>query len=94
MRHYIIAKFRPEVDWRALVEPVRAIFEETLEIEGVTGVWVYPSNSDRENRFHLMVEMELTPAALAAYDVSKPHLRWKETYGPLLESKTIFDRES
>ncbi len=94
MRHYIIAKFQPGVDWHALVEPVRAIFEETLDIEGVTGVWVYPSNSSRENRFHLMIEMELTPAALEIYDRSAPHLRWKETYGPLLENKTIFDRES
>lgn len=94
MRHYIIAKFKPGVDWKPLVEPVRAIFAETLAIEGVTGVWVYPSNSSRENRFHLMIELELTPAALAVYDASAPHLRWKETYGPLLESKTIFDRES
>lgn len=94
MRHYIIAKFKPGVDWRPLVEPIRAIFEETLTIEGVTGVWVYPSSSSRENRHHLMIELEMTPDALAAYDVSAPHLRWKETYGPLLESKTIFDRES
>lgn len=94
MRHYIIAKFKPGVDWRPLVEPILAIFEETLAIEGVTGVWVYPSSSSRENRHHLMVELELTPAALEAYDASAPHLRWKETYGPLLESKTIFDRES
>ena len=40
-----------------------------------------------------MIELELTPEALKRYDVSQPHLRWKETYGPLLESKTIFDRE-
>ena len=93
MRHYIIAKFRPGVDWPTLVEPVRAIVEETLSIEGITGVRVYPSNSSRENRHHLMIELELTPEALKRYDVSQPHLRWKETYGPLLESKTIFDRE-
>ena len=61
MRHYIIVKFKPEVDWGVLVEPIRALFQRTLDIEGITG--------------------EL-------------HFRWKETYGPLLESKIIFDRES
>lgn len=94
MRHYIIVKFRPEVDWHALVEPIRDLFLGSLEIEGVAGVRVYPSGSDRENRYHLMIEMELTPAALTAYDSSELHLRWKDIYGPLLESKVIFDRES
>ena len=45
MRHYIIAKFRPGVDWPTLVEPVRAIFEETLSIEGITGCLLYTSDA-------------------------------------------------
>ncbi len=94
MRHYIIVKFKPEVDWGVLVEPIRALFQRTLDIEGITGVWTYPSNSCRADRSHLMIEMELTAAALETYDRSELHFRWKETYGPLLESKIIFDRES
>ena len=27
MRHYIIVKFKPEVDWGVLVEPIRALFQ-------------------------------------------------------------------
>ncbi|MDE6107506.1 MAG: Dabb family protein [Oscillospiraceae bacterium] len=93
MRHYIIAKFRPDVDWKALVEPIQTMFAETLGIEGITGAQVYSSNSDLENRYHLMIEMEMSTEALTAYDRSELHLRWKETYGPLIESKVIFDRE-
>ena len=33
------------------------------------------------------------PAALAAYDVSPMHHRWKDRFGPLLEKKAIFDFE-
>ena len=32
MKHYIIVKFTEGTDVKALVEPVRAIFEETLAI--------------------------------------------------------------
>ena len=35
MKHYIIVKFTEGTDVKALVEPVRAIFEKTLEIPGI-----------------------------------------------------------
>ncbi|MBQ1372163.1 MAG: hypothetical protein IIY70_04455 [Oscillospiraceae bacterium] len=91
MKHYIIVKFVEGTDVRALLKPVGAIFEETLQIPGVHGVVLKPSNSDRANRYDLMIEMDMEPSALPAYDVSEPHLRWKREYGELVAKKAIFD---
>lgn len=91
MKHYIIVKFIEGTDVGALMEPVRAIFERTLAIPGVHGVALRHSNSDRANRYDLMIEMEMDQQALPTYDVSAPHLQWKSEYGPLIAKKAIFD---
>ena len=93
MKHYIIAKFRPGTPWREYVPEIESIFRETLAIPGVHAVELFPSCSARANRYDLMIRMDMDAAALPAYDESAPHLRWKERFGPLLESKTIFDHE-
>ena len=54
---------------------------------------VHPSNSTRDNRYSLMIEMTLTPEGLERYDVCDAHKQWKAQYGDLLESKAIFDCE-
>ncbi len=36
-----------------------------------------------------MICMDMDAAALPLYDASEPHRTWKETFGPLLEGKTI-----
>ncbi|MCR5041965.1 MAG: hypothetical protein K6C36_07720 [Clostridia bacterium] len=91
MKHHIIVKFKEGTDVGSLVAPVRAIFEETLAIQGVHGVELKVSNSDRPNRFDLMIIIDMDREALAAYDVSGPHLRWKSEYGSLIDRKAIFD---
>ena len=91
MKHYIIVKFTEGTDFRALSGPVRRIFEETLSIPGVRGVDVRLSNSERLNRYDMMIVMDMDKEALSAYDVSAPHLRWKSEYGDLVAKKTIFD---
>ena len=91
MQHYIIVKFTDGTDFRALERPVREIFAETLSIPGVHGVDVRLSNSERPNRFDMMIVMDMDRDALPAYDVSAPHLRWKRDYGALVAKKAIFD---
>ena len=93
MKHYIIVKFKNGTDVKALYEPVKKIFDETLKIPGIHGVDVRTSCSDRDNRYDLMIVMDMEPEALPAYDVCEPHLRWKEQYGPLMEKKALFDCE-
>ena len=91
MKHYIIVKFKETVDFHKLVKPIEDIFNECLKIEGISGIEVRVSNSKRVNRHDLMIKMELTESALLVYDESEPHKQWKEAYGQLILSKTIFD---
>ena len=91
MEHYIIVKFTGGTDVKALVEPVRGIFEETLEIPGVHSLDIRVSNSDIANRFDLMIIITMEKEALSAYAASEPHIRWKKEYGDRIEKKAIFD---
>ena len=93
MKHYIIAKLKDSSRKNELAGPVRALFEEALEIPGIHSVQVKPCCIDRPNRYDLMIVIDMDPEALPLYDASSPHKQWKEQYGDLLEKKTIFDSE-
>ena len=93
MKHYIIAKFKDRSRTASFVAPVKALFEETLQIPGIHAVSVKPCCIDRPNRYDLMIEIDMDREALEAYDACEPHKRWKQEYGDLLEAKTIFDSE-
>ena len=91
MKHFIIVKFTDGTNIQALEEPVRRIFEETLTIPGIHNVDIKLSNSDRTNRYDMMIIMDMDKEALPAYDVSEPHLRWKSEYGSIAGKKAIYD---
>ena len=91
MKHYIIVKFTEGTDVKALVEPVREIFTRTLSIPGIHELELKTSNSDRANRFDLMIILDMDKEALPVYDTSEPHLCWKSRYGELIAKKAIFD---
>ena len=91
MQHYIIVKFVEGTDVRSLEAPVQGIFDETLTIPGIHAVKLKLSNSDRANRYDLMIRIDMDKDALPAYDVSEPHKRWKALYGDRIAKKAIFD---
>ena len=91
MKHDIIVKFAAGTDVPALIEPITEIFEQCLAIPGIHGLTIRRSNSDRPNRYDLMIELDMDKDALSAYDASAPHLRWKTEYGALIAKKAIFD---
>lgn len=93
MQHYIIVKFKEGINKEVLLDPITKIFQETLKIDGVKKVNIYPSCSQRENRYDLMIKMEVTKKGLENYDVSSLHKEWKEKYGSYILNKTIFDCE-
>lgn len=93
MTHYIISKFKENIDWKGLVPGITEHFEAARDIRGVEDVIIHTSNSDKENRFHIMIEMKMTEEGLLNFDKSEVHSRWKEKYGNMLEGKTIFDCE-
>lgn len=93
MKHYIIVKFKEDFDYRAYIPDIREIFNRTLKINGISGVSLKRSNSDRANRYDVMIEITMEKSALPAYDQSAPHLLWKEKYGGYIDKKAIFDCE-
>ncbi|MBO4861318.1 MAG: Dabb family protein [Firmicutes bacterium] len=93
MRHYVIIKLKDCSLRSEAAANARTIFEKTLEIDGVESVNVYENCVDRPNRFDVMIEITMRPETLPVYDTSEAHLEWKRYCDPLLESKTVFDRE-
>ena len=93
MKHYIIAKFKENIDWKRLVPEITEHFQPAKAIDGVSEVVIHTSCSDKPNRFHLMIELQMTPEGLKNWDKSPVHSGWKSRYGEMLEGKTIFDCE-
>ena len=93
MKHYIIAKFKDREDTERLLPEIKALFQKAQDLKGVEGVIIHKSNSTRDNRYSIMIEMNLSPEGLENFDASEVHKEWKATYGDRLESKAIFDCE-
>lgn len=91
MKHYIIAKFKDRDDTERFFSEIKALFQKTLDLKGVESVIIHKSNSTRDNRYSIMIEMNLSYEGLEAFDASEVHKEWKDTYGDRLESKAIFD---
>lgn len=91
MKHYIIAKFKDREDTERLLPEIKALFQKAQDLRGVEGVIIHKSNSTRDNRYSIMIEMNLSPEGLENFDASEVHKEWKATYGDRLESKAIFD---
>lgn len=79
MKHYIISKFRPGTPWREYLPEIEAIFARTLTIDGVHGVDIFPSCSERPNRFDLMICMDMDARRAPALRRKRaaPHLERK-----------------
>ena len=95
MKHCILAKWNENVtDKAALLPPITALFGTVNTIPGVHGAEVIPNCVDRDNRYDVLIRLDMDREALPLYDVSAMHHRWKDEFTPLLEKKAIFDHES
>ena len=77
-----------------LLPRIRQIFSAASELEGVSGASVYPNCVARDNRYDVLIVLDMAPEALPVYDASAMHHLWKEEFGPLLAQKAIFDFEA
>ena len=91
MRHLIIVKFNDSVNAQELVEPIKKLFNKSLNIDGIDKVEVCVANVNLPNRHDLMIEMLLTPEGLKTFDDSEIHKIWKSEYEKYIANKTIFD---
>ncbi|MDO4741167.1 MAG: hypothetical protein Q4A66_10900 [Eubacteriales bacterium] len=94
MKHHIIVKYTPDVtDKKALLEKIKALYSGAAQIPGVHGVEFKENCIARENRYDLMIVLDMDEAALPNWDASEIHHRWKDDYGCLVAKKAIFDCE-
>ncbi len=91
MKHYIIVKFKNNYNYKYEINNIKNLFDEAKKIDGIEEITIKSSNSNRENRFDLMIEMELTFDGLQSFDNSSINNDWKNNYGKYIENKTIFD---
>lgn len=94
MQHHILVRFASDATPRqALIGHIQTLFEESLSLEGVRAVRFHESVIDMPGRYDLMIVIEMDRDALARFDASPIHARWKREYGAFIHSKAVFDCE-
>ena len=94
MKHCILVKWNKEIkDKNAMADTVKSVFDKLLSIQGIHEIKYRKNCIDRENRFDLLISIDMDKAVLSVYDTSAPHVEWKEKYGKFVEKKAIFDFE-
>lgn len=94
MKHNIIVKFSkdaPSVE--SMLPRINEIFSGTLEVDGVDSFTVFRNCINRDNRYDIMIQIEMKKEALEDYDHCQAHKTWKEEFSGYIEKKAIFDFE-
>lgn len=91
MKHCIIVTFKKEFEIEQELPTIQMLFEEAKKQKGIYAVRIYRNVIDMPNRADLMIVIEMEREALAAFDASVIHRKWKENYAQMIEKKTIFD---
>ena len=94
MLHHILVKWNPTEEKQAAVQAVRALYAEATVISGVHRVEIRENVTPRENRYDLMIVLDMDDDALPIWDKSSLHQKWKAEFGSRIEKKCIFDCES
>ena len=93
MKHCIIVKWKEDIDKKAVLVPVKELFEGAKEIDGVSDVLFIENCVDIENRYDLMIQVVVEKDKLQNWNESEVHKTWKKKYGDMIASKAIFDYE-
>ena len=82
MKHCILVKWNSKVaDKTDFTLNVKSVFDKLLQIEGIHKIDYRENCIDRDNRFDLLICIDMDKDALPIYDISEPHQEWKEKYG-------------
>ena len=92
MKHCILVKFIKDYDSKAELPNIKIIFDG-IKIDGVKGVEYITNCVDRENRYDLLIKIDMKKEALDLYDKCPNHHEWKDTYSAFIDKKAIFDYE-
>lgn len=93
MKHNILVKFKKEIDYNSLIPEIKNLFDGLKEIEGINDINIKTNCINKENRYHLLIQIDMNKEVLPMYDESAVHKKWKQDYSEYIESKAIFDFE-
>lgn len=94
MKHHILVKFNESVSDKAkIAAEAKALFSELSGKNGIGDVIVKQNCVNRDNRFDMMIIIDMDKDALTFYDESAQHKKWKKEYACYILSKAIFDSE-
>lgn len=94
MKHNIIVKFSkdaPSVE--NMLPRINEIFSGVLEVDGVESFCVFRNCINRDNRYDIMIQIDMSRESLENYDHCQAHIIWKEEFSAYIEKKAIFDFE-
>lgn len=95
MQHHVIVKFNDTVkNKKALATEIGNLFKGMVgTVEGVHSVNPHFNCINMENRYDLMIIVDMEKDALEAYSCSPIHDKWINEYPQYLTSKVIMDYE-
>jgi hypothetical protein len=95
MQHHVIVKFNDTVkDKIAMADEIGNLFKGMVgTVPGVHKVSPHKNCIDMENRYDLMVIVDMDKEALQPYTDSSIHDKWINGYARYLASKVIMDYE-
>lgn len=91
MKHLIIVKFIDSSFVDKEYENILNIFNKCLKIDGINQIQLNKNIILRENRYDLLIEIDMDKDALNLYDESIPHHEWKDKYSKYIKNKAIID---
>lgn len=91
MLHHIIVKWINGVDKNDTVNRVCEMYATATDIDRVNDVFIKQNITPRDNRYDLMIVLDIDDDKLVIWDKSELHKRWKTEFGKLIEKKCIFD---
>ena len=92
MKHCILVKFKKDYDWKNELPNIHRIFKG-INIKGVNFVEYLQNCVDKENRYDLLIRIDMDKESLPLYDACPNHHEWKDTYTEFIDKKAIFDYE-
>lgn len=94
MLHHILVKWNPTVEKHSAAQLVRAMYAKAKEIPGIRRTVIRENVTPRDNRYDIMIVLDMDDDALSVWDNSALHKQWKAEFGAWIEKKCIFDCDS
>lgn len=92
MKHCILVKFKSSFNLDNELDNIKRIFN-SININGIKNIDYKLNCVNKDNRYDLMIIIDMDKDALDEYINCKEHHKWKDVYSDYIEKKAIIDFE-